>query len=440
MVFSRQIFHLLFTKSKFNFVRNFMKIILHFILLNSFLLCSAGAYAQIGIGTSQPDKSSALDISSNKKGFLMPRLSTEQRDEIEEPATGLMIYNSTSNDGQINIGTPEAPNWIGLKKRENSSIKSVDFGNDVRTESTVCVLIPGMTISPPPGTYLALFNGQISSNQTFSSSQGIIDVEAIKRTLIGYPGGSPHALVFGNDEVLLPGVYDVTGATSIAGTLTLDGNNEPNSVFIIRGTGAFTTGAGSKIILTNGANANNVFWVSGAAMSTGAGTIMNGNMFSTSEAIALGANTIMRGTMYSITGALTMGAGTQLTAPTGASVVDFGVLSTFAMFTESGAISGCPTCTINGDVGTGAGSSTGFDGINGTVFGPGTTSIPNTSTYTIWKNGIAVPNSARTIVVSATVSLQALVEVEENEVVEIRWRVTAGGATLHHRIFSLVPG
>jgi hypothetical protein len=67
-----------------------------------------------GIGTSTPDASSILNVSSNSKGFLMPRLPTVERDAITLPATGLMIYNHTLNDGQLNIGIPSAPIWKGI--------------------------------------------------------------------------------------------------------------------------------------------------------------------------------------------------------------------------------------------------------------------------------------------------------------------------------------
>jgi hypothetical protein len=58
----------------------------------------------------------------------MPRLSTAQRDAILLPATGLMIYNYTLNDGQLNIGTPSVPNWVGLKGKLNSMIDTVTEG------------------------------------------------------------------------------------------------------------------------------------------------------------------------------------------------------------------------------------------------------------------------------------------------------------------------
>ncbi len=424
-----------------------MKNISNYFVILFLLLSFNSLYAQVGIGTIKPEGSAILDLVSKSKGLLMPRLTTVERDEIALPAKGLMIYNNTVNDAQLNDGTPEAPHWVGVKAQPTtvSLIQSKTSGDDVKTTSKVCELIPGMTISPPAGNYLVLFNGFITSNQTFSSDQGKIDMTAIYRKLKDYPGGVSHVPVFGNGEILLPGVYDVGGAPSIAGTLTLDGGGDPNSVFIMRGTGAFTTGAGTTVVLVNDANPNNIFWVSEAAMSTGANTVMKGSMVSHTAAIALGANTQLTGSMFSMLGALTMGAGTKVTVPTGPSVVDYGVLRSFAMFTSSGGISGCPDCTITGDVGTGAGAETEFGGLTGNAFVPGTTSKPNTSTYTIWKNNVAgvgaasVPFTSRTIVVSSLVSLQALVNVEEGEAIEIRWRVTEGEATLHNRVMSIIP-
>ena len=51
----------------------------------------------VGIGTTTPAASAALDITSTSKGLLLPRLSPAQRDAIASPATGLTIYNTTTN-------------------------------------------------------------------------------------------------------------------------------------------------------------------------------------------------------------------------------------------------------------------------------------------------------------------------------------------------------
>jgi len=56
------------------------------------LILSAGAYAQVGIGTNSPDSSAVLDITSTSGGLLLPRMNESQRDAINSPATGLLIY------------------------------------------------------------------------------------------------------------------------------------------------------------------------------------------------------------------------------------------------------------------------------------------------------------------------------------------------------------
>ena len=52
--------------------------------------------AQVGIGTTNPDGSSILDVSSDAKGFLMPRVTTAQRNAIVNPASGLILFNSNT--------------------------------------------------------------------------------------------------------------------------------------------------------------------------------------------------------------------------------------------------------------------------------------------------------------------------------------------------------
>lgn len=80
------------------------------ILLALALLVSAVAFSQVGIGTTNPDASSILDLDvsslpvNEKKGFLPPRLSTSERNGIASPATGLTIYNTDVNCLQFHNG------------------------------------------------------------------------------------------------------------------------------------------------------------------------------------------------------------------------------------------------------------------------------------------------------------------------------------------------
>lgn len=59
------------------------------------LFVSVTAFAQkdnVGIGTTKPDQSAALEISSSNKGLLTPRMSLQQRSSIQNPAIGLIVY------------------------------------------------------------------------------------------------------------------------------------------------------------------------------------------------------------------------------------------------------------------------------------------------------------------------------------------------------------
>src|SRR5215467_14321574 len=57
---------------------------------------SSGA---VGIGTTSPNISSLLDVTSTTKGVLVPRMTKSQRDAIVTPATGLLIYQTNSTPG-----------------------------------------------------------------------------------------------------------------------------------------------------------------------------------------------------------------------------------------------------------------------------------------------------------------------------------------------------
>ncbi|WP_339917987.1 hypothetical protein [Yeosuana marina] len=50
--------------------------------------------AQVGIGTTNPNSTSMLDIQSNAKGVLIPRMETTDRTGISSPANGLLVFDT----------------------------------------------------------------------------------------------------------------------------------------------------------------------------------------------------------------------------------------------------------------------------------------------------------------------------------------------------------
>lgn len=64
----------------------------------------------VAIGTSSPNASALLDISSTTKGFLPPRMTNAQMTAIGTPASGLMVYDTTNNKLNVYDGT----NWVAV--------------------------------------------------------------------------------------------------------------------------------------------------------------------------------------------------------------------------------------------------------------------------------------------------------------------------------------
>lgn len=71
-----------------------------FILLFTVSAVNAVFAQSVGIGTTTPNNSAQLDITSpfNNKGILIPRMTTAQRNAIPSPAPGLIVYDTDFND------------------------------------------------------------------------------------------------------------------------------------------------------------------------------------------------------------------------------------------------------------------------------------------------------------------------------------------------------
>jgi hypothetical protein len=85
---------------------------------------------------SPADASAMLDVSSNTKGMLVPRMTQAQRVAISNPANGLLIYQTDLDSGfYFNAGNASIPKWIpvqsqltdGAQKEMVEQIQLVNF-------------------------------------------------------------------------------------------------------------------------------------------------------------------------------------------------------------------------------------------------------------------------------------------------------------------------
>ena len=111
-------------------------------------------------------------------------------------------------------------------------------------------------------------------------------------------------------QTLIAGVYGFNTSAQLTGTLTLNGQGNPNSVFIFNIGSTLTTASNSTIILENGAQASNVFFRVGSSATLGTDTTFSGDILAlTSITLDTGA-TIICGDALAQNGAVTLDSNT----------------------------------------------------------------------------------------------------------------------------------
>ena len=74
-----------------------MKKLFHLSITMLIIISTATAQNNVGIGTPTPDPSAIVEMQSNSKGMLIPRMTTLQRLAIGTPANALMVYDTDLN-------------------------------------------------------------------------------------------------------------------------------------------------------------------------------------------------------------------------------------------------------------------------------------------------------------------------------------------------------
>ncbi len=180
---------------------------------------------------------------------------------------------------------------------------------------------------------------------------------------------STLGLVIGSGDTLTAATYLMPGVASLSGDLYLDGQGDPNAVFIFKTPLTFGSSANARIILINGALACNVFWKIDGAVNLGTHTNMRGTIIS-NGAISLTDGDSLEGRALAINAAVLthqvivytpFGCGSLVL--TGPATPAFGTSACFALFTSIGAFVDDFGTFVNngGDIGNNSGAVSGFD-------------------------------------------------------------------------------
>jgi len=214
------------------------------ILLITFVLLSAAIKAQVGIGTTSPNTSAALDITSTTAGLLLPRVTAAQKGLISTPATGLMVYQTDGTAGfYYNSGTPGTPVWTLIQSgTPGNSPQMLMISVGAIGSTSFSTVVQGSGGIATATLSEAFLEQVVASSGTLSNLRVKVVVgtaNAYQITVTLYKNGSPTTLTC------------TTGTTAATILATTTGSDLVHTVSVVAGDTI------AYVITSNASNSNN---------------------------------------------------------------------------------------------------------------------------------------------------------------------------------------
>ncbi len=204
------------------------------IIYTLFLLAASNQFnAQVGIGTNTPDNSAMLEVQSNERGILFPRMNSVQRNGIVSPANGLHVFDTNTNslwffngsfwvnyaaqskygDVKSGIQTADHEGWVLLDGRaintlsatQQAIISSLGLSGNLPDANNAYLAQNGNPMATVSGANTATLNQANLPNVSFSGTSASA-------------GGHNHGGATGD-----AGGHNHTGTTSTEGNHTHTG-------------------------------------------------------------------------------------------------------------------------------------------------------------------------------------------------------------------------
>jgi hypothetical protein len=168
------------------------------------------------------------------------------------------------------LGTAGAFGVLGGSGMTNTGVSTIvgDVGSSPTHSETGFAACPAADCVDLTGA-----NHDVADPNDGVTQQAKSDLTVAYDDAFGRTGGTPVSAPLGSGGTLVSGVYTSATDLFVGGDLTLDAAGDPNAVFIFQAkSGTLTTAAGitsgvpnTRVLLTNGAQACNVFWQVGSS-------------------------------------------------------------------------------------------------------------------------------------------------------------------------------
>jgi hypothetical protein len=199
----------------------------------------SAALGALGLGASVNSKA-VVDMVSTTKGALLPRMTTAQRDAITSVPTGLLIYNTTTNEFNVYTGSA----WFGLPVRDTlTSGRILQWDGSKIVDSSLTASGSDLTIAGNFTAQIITANTRFVSPVLRAASSAGVAIQNNTGTEVASLGAG------GGTGATFQGGVNIVGLTSVAdGTIASPGlhfGSDPD-------TGLFRSATNQLDIVTGG--------------------------------------------------------------------------------------------------------------------------------------------------------------------------------------------
>jgi methionine-rich copper-binding protein CopC len=192
--------------------------------------------------------------------------------------------------GQASVNLGSSARFAILSNSAITNIPTSAITGDVGISPGARSSITGLTLPEVTGTIFAADDAIPTPAMLIAAKN---DAQAAYLDAVAAVRGTPTPISGNiNGLTLVPGLYESGTSLQISpgGFLYLDAQGNSNAVFVIRSATSITTQSTSEVVLTNGAQAANVYWSAGSAVTLGTNSKMKGTIIaSTSISLLTGA-------------------------------------------------------------------------------------------------------------------------------------------------------
>jgi hypothetical protein len=206
--------------------------------------------------------------------------------------------------GSVTLTGPAAPN---LATTQCYGLFSTN-GNVVNTGISTIRGDVGTNVTTTNGFDALKVSGNIHLIPDVSTAQCAADLTNVYTNLNTLTSNIEllYPQQFGHNLVLTPHVYYLNSAAVLTDSVFLNAQGNANAVFVIKINGALSTNTYSKVILINGTQSKNIYWVVNGAVSINNYSTFRGTLVCNNAAISFGFGATLDGRAMTTTGALSV--------------------------------------------------------------------------------------------------------------------------------------